>query len=114
MRFSRIFIGCVLAGAPTWSVAQPSAQRARYHLVITNGRSVGGTGAPWFRGDIAIAGDRIAAVRVVGDGGGAPTIDATNLIAKAMGKDPRDAAIDLVIADKGESSVITSIMNEDD
>jgi dihydroorotase/N-acyl-D-amino-acid deacylase len=35
-------------------------------------------------------------------------------IGKAMGKDPRDAVIDLVIADKGESSVITSIMDEGD
>jgi N-acyl-D-amino-acid deacylase len=35
-------------------------------------------------------------------------------IGKAMGKDPRDAVIDLVIADRGESSVITSIMDEND
>lgn len=35
-------------------------------------------------------------------------------IGKAMGKDPRDAAMDLVIADRAESSVIISIMNEDD
>src|SRR5476649_2164906 len=35
-------------------------------------------------------------------------------IGKSMGKDPRDAVIDLVIADHGESSVITSIMDEDD
>jgi dihydroorotase/N-acyl-D-amino-acid deacylase len=35
-------------------------------------------------------------------------------IARAMGKDPRDAVIDLVIADRGESSVITAIMDEDD
>jgi N-acyl-D-amino-acid deacylase len=35
-------------------------------------------------------------------------------IGKAMGKDPRDAVMDLVIADHGESSVIISIMNEDD
>jgi dihydroorotase/N-acyl-D-amino-acid deacylase len=35
-------------------------------------------------------------------------------IGRAMGKDPRDAAIDLVIADKAESSVIISIMDEDD
>jgi N-acyl-D-amino-acid deacylase len=35
-------------------------------------------------------------------------------IGAAMGKDPRDAAIDLVIADKAESSVIISIMREDD
>jgi N-acyl-D-amino-acid deacylase len=35
-------------------------------------------------------------------------------IGAAMGKDPRDAAIDLVIADKAESSVIISIMRESD
>ena len=35
-------------------------------------------------------------------------------IGKAIGKDPRDAVIDLVIADRGESSVITAIMSEDD
>ena len=31
-----------------------------------------------------------------------------------MGKDPRDAVMDLVIADRGETSVIISIMREDD
>ena len=31
-----------------------------------------------------------------------------------MGKDPRDAVMDLVIADRAESSVIISIMREDD
>ena len=31
-----------------------------------------------------------------------------------MGKDPRDAAMDLVIADRAESSVIIAIMQEDD
>ena len=35
-------------------------------------------------------------------------------IGKAMGKDPRDAVMDLVIADRGESSVIISIMTEED
>ena len=35
-------------------------------------------------------------------------------IARIMGKDPRDAVIDLVIADRAESSVITAIMSEDD
>jgi dihydroorotase/N-acyl-D-amino-acid deacylase len=35
-------------------------------------------------------------------------------IGKAMARDPRDAAMDLVIADKAESSVITSIMREED
>jgi dihydroorotase/N-acyl-D-amino-acid deacylase len=35
-------------------------------------------------------------------------------IGKEMGKDPRDAVMDLVIADHAESSVIISIMREDD
>lgn len=35
-------------------------------------------------------------------------------IGQAMGKDPRDAAIDLVIADKANSDVIISIMKESD
>jgi N-acyl-D-amino-acid deacylase len=35
-------------------------------------------------------------------------------IGRAMGKDPRDAVMDLLIADHGESEVITSIMSEDD
>ncbi len=35
-------------------------------------------------------------------------------IGQAMGKDPRDAAMDLVIADRAETSVIISIMREDD
>jgi N-acyl-D-amino-acid deacylase len=38
------------------------AQQRSYDLVITGGRIVDGTGAPWFSGDIAINGDRIAAM----------------------------------------------------
>ena len=35
-------------------------------------------------------------------------------IGKALGKDPRDAVMDLVVADRGESYVIISIMDEAD
>jgi dihydroorotase/N-acyl-D-amino-acid deacylase len=35
-------------------------------------------------------------------------------VGKQMGKDPRDALMDVVTADHGESACITSIMNEDD
>jgi N-acyl-D-amino-acid deacylase len=35
-------------------------------------------------------------------------------IGREMGEDPRDAVMDLVIADKGQSSVITAIMDEAD
>jgi len=56
-------IGCL--GAP------PSSSRGeppRYDVVLTGGRIVDGTGNPWFRGDVAILGDRIAAVGVLPEG----------------------------------------------
>jgi N-acyl-D-amino-acid deacylase len=39
-----------------------SAGPERYDLILENGRVVDGTGAPWFRADVAVRGDRIAAV----------------------------------------------------
>ena len=45
------------------SMARVSPSRGgEYDLVLANGRVVDGTGAPWFRGDVGIRGDRIAAV----------------------------------------------------
>src|SRR5258708_19160980 len=46
-----------------------SAQRAapRFDVIIRNGRIVDGTGAPWFRGDVGLAGDRIAAIGNLSD-----------------------------------------------
>jgi len=58
------------------------AQRPQgpYDVLIRNGRIVDGTGAPWFRGDVAIAGDRIAAVGPLPGATAAITVDATNLV----------------------------------
>lgn len=45
------------------------ADSPAFDLVLRNGRVVDGTGNPWFYGDVAIKGDRIAAVgRIVGKG----------------------------------------------
>ena len=45
-----------------------AAQPPRYDLLLTHARIVDGTGTPWYRGDIAIAGDTIARI--------APSIEA--------------------------------------
>ena len=42
--------------------ATPAAQTPVYDLILRNARIVDGTGGPWFRGDVAIAGDTIAAI----------------------------------------------------
>src|SRR5262245_46166713 len=58
--------------------AQPPA--TRFDVLVTNGRIVDGTGAPWFRGDVGIAGDRIAAIGSLAGATAATTVDATDLV----------------------------------
>lgn len=40
--------------------------RGPYDVIIENGRIVDGSGNPWFAGDLAIQGDRIAAITIAG------------------------------------------------
>ncbi|MBX7119472.1 MAG: D-aminoacylase [Gemmatimonadaceae bacterium] len=50
------------ACAPRGGVTTAPAAPAGYDVVIENGRIVDGTGAAWYYGDLAIRGDRIAAI----------------------------------------------------
>ena len=53
----------IAACAPRAGVGtSPTAPVASYDVVIENGRVIDGTGAAWFYGDVAIAGDHIAAI----------------------------------------------------
>src|SRR5205814_4007573 len=54
--------GC--AHAP--GVATPTPAAGPYDVVIEGGRVVDGTGSPWYYGDVAIKGDRIARVTPAG------------------------------------------------
>lgn len=58
------------------SVTLPQAQPPAYDLVIRNGRIVDGTGAPWYRGDLALRGDTIVRIAASIDAGGARVVDA--------------------------------------
>jgi dihydroorotase/N-acyl-D-amino-acid deacylase len=58
----------------------PQARATRFDVLIANGRIVDGTGAPWFRGDVGITGDRIAAVGKLTGAAAATTIDGANLV----------------------------------
>jgi len=80
MRSSRAFLALVIVSGATWLLARPSAQHPRFDVIIANGRIVDGTGAPWFRGDVGIAGDRITAIGALGDAPAAARVDATNLV----------------------------------
>ena len=56
-----------------------SWRKSRYDAVIRNGRIIDGTGNPWFRGDVAILDDRIAAVGDLSAMSGRREIDASGL-----------------------------------
>jgi dihydroorotase/N-acyl-D-amino-acid deacylase len=62
----------------------PAATRAPapplYDLLVRGGRIVDGTGSPWYRGDVAVLGDRIAAVGPLAGVRARDTIDAAGLV----------------------------------
>jgi len=63
------------ASAPTSAVAGPV-----YDLLLRGGRIVDGTGSPWFEGDVAIRGDRIAAIGRLHDAAARTTLDVRGLV----------------------------------
>jgi dihydroorotase/N-acyl-D-amino-acid deacylase len=117
MRLSRIVVAGALITAALWAFSRASAQRPRYDAVIRNGRIVDGTGAPWFRADVAIAGDRIAAVGIVADAGSSPIIDASDLVVAPgfidlLGQSEFNVLVDGRAASKIMQGVTTEVTGE--
>jgi N-acyl-D-amino-acid deacylase len=56
---SVLLAACAPRGGVTTA---PSSERAAYDVIIENGRIVDGTGAAWYYGDVALRGERIAAI----------------------------------------------------
>ena len=55
-----------------------SAQTPQFDILIRNGRVLDGTGNPWYRADIGIRGDRIAALGSLGNATAKTVIDAAD------------------------------------
>ncbi len=70
----------LLAGPVLASLIFSSQPSPTYDLVIRNGKIVDGTGNPWFFGDVAIKGDKIAAIGRIAPQAGGREIDAMGLI----------------------------------
>jgi N-acyl-D-amino-acid deacylase len=116
-----------LTAAGTLAAGQSPGQRggARYDVLITNARIVDGTGSPWYRGEIAITGDRIAAVGPLAGAtpsatGAAPaalTIDATDLVVAPgfidlLGQSEFNILVDSRAASKVLQGVTTEVTGE--
>ena len=73
--------GVAVALCVAIALAVLRAQAPPYDLVIRNARVVDGTGSPWYRAEIGIRGDEIAAIATRIDGDARRTIDAAGQIA---------------------------------
>ncbi len=89
----------------------------RFDVLLINGRIVDGTGAPWFRGDVGIVGDRISAIGYLSDTTAATTIDAATLIVAPgfidlLGQSEFNVLVDGRAASKILQGVTTEITGE--
>lgn len=64
-------LGISLVASPASAASTPAPQ---YDLIVRHARLIDGTGAPWFRGDLAVSGDRIAALGVLDPAATAPLV----------------------------------------
>jgi N-acyl-D-aspartate/D-glutamate deacylase len=72
-------IAAALAALGALLAAAPLPAQATYDIIIRNGRVLDGTGNPWYRADVGVRGDRIAAVGDLAGARAARVIDATGL-----------------------------------
>ena len=73
--------------------SKSSSEPAAYDILIKGGRIVDGAGNPWYRGDLAVKGDRIVAVGRVPAGTAKVTINAKNLVVAPVKVDDTDAIL---------------------
>jgi N-acyl-D-amino-acid deacylase len=115
-----VAIACVSAMLAACQSAAPPAQPQAddlFDVVISNGRVVDGTGAPWFRADIGIIGDRIAAIGQLAGREAKTRLDASNLVVAPgfidmLGQSEFNVLVDPRAASKVTQGITTEITGE--
>src|SRR5579872_6776889 len=97
--------------------AQQTPGRPALDVVIRNGRIVDGTGAPWYRADVGIVGDRITAIGNLANTSATATIDATDLVVAPgfidlLGQSEFNVLVDPRAASKIMQGVTTEVTGE--
>ena len=106
-----------LLAATVLAIVTAAQQPRRFDVLLINGRIVDGSGAPWFRGDVGILGDRIAAIGALKDASAGTTIDAADLVVAPgfidlLGQSEFNVLVDGRAASKLLQGVTTEITGE--
>ncbi len=88
-----------------------------YDVILKGGWIVDGSGNPRYRGDVAVSGDRIAAVGFLGQAQARETLDVTGLVMAPgfidmLGQSERNALIDNRVLSKITQGVTTEVTGE--
>jgi N-acyl-D-amino-acid deacylase len=110
------FAACQQPASPA-SPVSPGSPATSFDVVITNGRVVDGTGAPWFRADVGIIGDTIAAIGQLAGRDAKTRIDASNLVVSPgfidmLGQSEFNVLVDPRAASKITQGITTEITGE--
>ena len=110
-----LILGSLLISIGTLTAGAQSG--APFDVVIVGGRVVDGTGAPWVRADVGIAGDRIAAVGDLHAAAAGVRIDASDLVVAPgfidmLGQSEFNVLVDGRAASKILQGVTTEITGE--
>jgi dihydroorotase/N-acyl-D-amino-acid deacylase len=89
------------------ALAAPASSVTDCDLLFAGGRVVDGTGAPWFRADVCVVGDRVAAVGRLDDVRAKRRIDSSSLVVAPGFIDMLGQSEDFVLIDPRVASKIT-------
>jgi N-acyl-D-amino-acid deacylase len=103
----------VLALTMTAATASPQD----FDLILANGRVIDGTGAPWFRADVGVRGDRIAAIGDLSKAKAHRRIDVSKLVVAPgfidmLGQSEFNVLVDNRAASKITQGITTEITGE--
>jgi dihydroorotase/N-acyl-D-amino-acid deacylase len=107
-----LLAGCALLAAASLTL-HAKQTGSQFDLLLLNGRVVDGTGAPWFRADVGITGDRIAAIGQLATSTARVRIDASGLIVAPGFIDMLgQSGISLLVDPRGASKLMQGVTTE--